>query len=315
MPAFVYFEIWTGDGSERALDAASLDAATQIAKNSSALSTAIGQITHVGDGLYCYEFDETEVDTPGFVAFVFSRAGYRPQLAWTSVEAIWSPGETDTTLLRFPFAIVNDDGELAEGAVASGAELQTSRHGAAFANAGGSLTEIDYGFYFYEGVAADAADEGPLAVKFEKAGFRTTFATFDVAASGGAGDPPAISIVSPTPGVAPGDPGGFPADFESAIHTPIVIEVSAAGGLALVVVVVRFKDETQIERCIYRRGAFRRGFAAASFEEIDGDILRLHVIPDSSWPASTANVLDDVSFDVDAVGGDTSALSDIGASS
>jgi hypothetical protein len=142
-----------------------------------------------------------------------------------------------------------------------------------------------------------------------------TLATSVPGEAGGGGDPPTISIVSPTPGVAAGDPGGFPADFDEAIRTPIVIEIDAPDGVALACVVVRFKDEIDKERVVYRRGAFRRGFAAQSFAEIDGDVLRLHCIPDTVWPASSANVLDDISFDVDSVGGDGSALSAIGASS
>lgn len=125
---------------------------------------------------------------------------------------------------------------------------------------------------------------------------------------------PTITIVSPTPGVVAGGVGGFPSDYDTAIRTPIVLDVTAPTGAALVVVVARYKNENSVERCIYRRGSFRRGFAAQSYAETIGAVLRLHVIPDGAWPS--ANVLDDVSFDVDAVGGIAgTVLSDIGASS
>lgn len=126
---------------------------------------------------------------------------------------------------------------------------------------------------------------------------------------------PTIAIVSPTPGVPAGDPGGFPDDFAAAITTPIVLDIDAPDGIALAVVVVRFRHEPTVERVVFRRGSFRRGFAVASWSEVIGDALRLHVIPDGAWPATSADVLNDVAFDVDAVGGNGTSLSAIGASS
>jgi hypothetical protein len=124
---------------------------------------------------------------------------------------------------------------------------------------------------------------------------------------------PTISVVSPTPSTVAGDPGGFPSDFETARTTPIVLDIDAPSGISLAVVTARYKGETTVERCVYRRGSFRRGFAAGSWSEVIGDVLRLHVVPDDGWPSS--NVLDDVSFDIDATGGGAAYLSNIGASS
>lgn len=130
--------------------------------------------------------------------------------------------------------------------------------------------------------------------------------------------PPTVAIVSPNPSVTAGDPGGFPND-NTAFTTPIVIEVNAPDGIQLAAIALRYKDETDIERVVYRRGAFRRGFSVASFLEHVGGVgtvWRFHCVPDGAWKASTTNVLNDLAFDVDVAGGNPSlSLSPIGASS
>lgn len=118
----IFFVIYVEDGSALASDGSAAlepeipDGATQVALNTSALVDAAGVFFHVGDGLYCYEFALAEVATQGFAAFVFSRTGFRPQLAWTNVGDVFGLGETDVTALRVPFAIYDDGGVLATGA-------------------------------------------------------------------------------------------------------------------------------------------------------------------------------------------------------
>lgn len=128
--------------------------------------------------------------------------------------------------------------------------------------------------------------------------------------------PPTVAIISPNPSIPAGDPGGFP-DDETAFTTPIVLEVVAPDGIQLAAIALRYKDELDIERVVYRRGAFRRGFAAASFlEVVSATVFRFHCIPNTAWRASSTNILDDIAFDVDVAGGDpTLSLSPIGASS
>lgn len=129
--------------------------------------------------------------------------------------------------------------------------------------------------------------------------------TFDVeiAAAGGDVDPPTIAIVSPTPGVAPGDPGGFPADFATARETEIVVEITDAAPLAYACVVATFAAGSTgaYEVVVYRRGAFRSGFAARSWEEAIAGGVRLHCLPDGSWPVGSAAELADVTFEIDAL--------------
>lgn len=125
---------------------------------------------------------------------------------------------------------------------------------------------------------------------------------------------PTVAIVSPTPNVAPGEPGGFPVDEAAARTTPIVIEVFAPDGIQLAAIVVRYRSELDAERTVYRRGAFRRGFATGSFREQTGPTTwRFHCIPDGSWREVGPQAM---VFDVDVAGGVPGiSLSPIGASS
>lgn len=121
----------------------------------------------------------------------------------------------------------------------------------------------------------------------------------DIVIPGGAGDatPPVITIVSPTPGVAPGAPGGFPADLESAKATPIVLQLTDAGaGLRYACIVARFHG-SGTEEVVYRRGTFRGGYAVGSSSSAIAGGLQLSVKRLGGWPGSSN--LDDVSFEVD----------------
>lgn len=65
------------------------------------------------------------------------------------------------------------------------------------------------------------------------------------APTGGPGDlvDPVVTAVSPTPGVNPGDPGGFSAVYDFATRTPVVLDViDTAPGLRLVLLTARFND-------------------------------------------------------------------------
>lgn len=127
--------------------------------------------------------------------------------------------------------------------------------------------------------------------------------TFNITIGGGDANAPTITIVSPTPGVPPGQPGGFPADWETARDTPIVVEIAdAAPGLAYACVVARFPGAPH-EIVVYRRGAFRAGFATRSWSESLGNTLRLHCLPDGWWPVAGPEELEDITFALDAIDG------------
>jgi hypothetical protein len=99
------------------------------------------------------------------------------------------------------------------------------------------------------------------------------------------------TVISPDVDEAPGSAGAFSADYATAKTTPIVMEFGA--GSAFEVVVGTYPDNSKSsgrsdEFVIYRDGAFRQGFAAASFTSTVGGLKRLHIIPDGGWPSSTA---------------------------
>lgn len=113
--------------------------------------------------------------------------------------------------------------------------------------------------------------------------------------------PPTIAIISPTPGVAPGDPGGFSADWETARNTPIVIRVTdAAPGNLYQCIVLKYAG-AQDETVVWRRGAFRGSFAARSLV-VTSTPLELSVLPDNGWISSDA--INDITWDVDAIDAD-----------
>jgi len=118
--------------------------------------------------------------------------------------------------------------------------------------------------------------------------------------NGGTFDPPVITVVSPTPGVAPGMPGGFPLDPVAAAATEIVLQVTDINpGLALVVVSASFLGNT-IAETVYRRGAFRGVYAASSYALPIAAGLELHCRRTGGWPAGTSTI-GDIEFDVDAI--------------
>ncbi len=118
---------------------------------------------------------------------------------------------------------------------------------------------------------------------------------------GGVGDttPPTITIVSPTPDVDPGDPGGFSLDWQTARFTPIVLDIQdATPGNRYQCLVARYPGALD-EITVYRRGAFRGSFVGLSTSSAVSHGIRLTILPINGWPSSDA--LNDVVFDVDAI--------------
>lgn len=108
---------------------------------------------------------------------------------------------------------------------------------------------------------------------------------------------PTITVVSPTPGVAAGQPGGFPADPDAAAIVPIVLDVVDPNpGNRLVVVVARYLA-TDAEEVVYRRGQFRGNYIAGSSQLAITSGVRLTCRRDGGWPGSPT-------FEIDAVDAD-----------
>jgi hypothetical protein len=127
------------------------------------------------------------------------------------------------------------------------------------------------------------------------------------ATGGGGADPPdtvppTITIISPTPGVAPGAPGGFSADWQIARMTPVVARVAdLAPGNRYQAIVLRYAG-TVDEITVYRRGAFRGGFVGPStVTAINATTLEFSFRPATGWPPLAASVT--FSLELDALDG------------
>lgn len=212
-------------------------------------------------------------------------------------------GETDALKRRIgPLSAVDEDGEdLNDG---DGIVVEVIINGGTLTEAAGELVFGDDGYPYYVADPSELTERGWIAVVISGACEEFCLRQDVVAAA------PAITVVSPTPGVAPGQPGGLPADWSSARFTPVVLDIDG-DGLAFACVVARYPDDNA-ERVVYRRGLIRAGFTAESdVEQVTATKLRLTVLPDEGWPSLRA--LTAIEFDVDAIAG--GELSDEAASS
>lgn len=105
-------------------------------------------------------------------------------------------------------------------------------------------------------------------------------------AGGGSSDttPPTIEIISPTPGVAPGEPGGFPRRMADAKVTPIVCEITDLTS-PISVLVLSVAIGTGDLEVAYRDGIFVGDFVKNSFREDIADGYRFTLLPDDGWPS------------------------------
>jgi hypothetical protein len=125
--------------------------------------------------------------------------------------------------------------------------------------------------------------------------------------SGGGTDgiPPTVSVVSPTPGVAPGAPGGFPRTISAARNTPIILDVTDVDGVDYFVVTAKFygltAEESITEEVVYRRGLFRGPYIKLSNANPIVNGTRLSVRRDGGWPAKLDGTIPHIQFFVDAL--------------
>jgi hypothetical protein len=94
---------------------------------------------------------------------------------------------------------------------------------------------------------------------------------------------PVISNMTPTPGVDPGDPGGFPASYAEAKWTPIEFDLTdVTPGLATFTVWCQFPGDDDV--ILVHDGANYRGrFAARSEINAIANGYHLSVLPSSGW--------------------------------
>lgn len=181
--------------------------------------------------------------------------------------------------------------------------------------AGGTITHVSGDLWCYDPTDDETAadlERGTIAVIATCTGFRTVVARVPFGETGGGDvDEPTITVISPTPGVAPGDAGGFPSDLSAARDTPIVLDVGdLAPGLVYFAIIARFyinaESEHPVEEVVYRRGQFRgqyvEGSSTVARVEING--LRMTIKRADGWPIDvTTKGKPFVVFAVDAVDG------------
>lgn len=116
--------------------------------------------------------------------------------------------------------------------------------------------------------------------------------------------PPVITFVSPTPGVAPGAAGGFPADPTAAKNTPIVIALEDTDpGLQYVCVSIAYTNELgeTIEETVYRRANFRGKYVKGSTAVMVGDALQLSIKREGGWLELIKGSSTGITFSADAI--------------
>jgi hypothetical protein len=149
----------------------------QLSKNGAAFASFAGSVTEVGNGFYYYQCTAGEVDTPGFLALKVVESGVRTLMI---VETINAEDFYDT--FRVPFYLVDSlTGLTPQTSVSiTGAELQVSENGAAFASFAGSITEVGSGLYYYTPHANEISPtDGFFTIKVVKTGVRTLITSQD----------------------------------------------------------------------------------------------------------------------------------------
>lgn len=169
----VYFVVRDDNGDLVADAATGAPAGTiKTSSNGTALTNAAGTFAAVGGGLHYYEATEAEAAIPGFLWVMFTKTGCQRADPWTTVGTIFGFEEEDTTLLRLPILIFDENGDPTTESVEINnmVEYDTtlihkSTNGGAFSLANGSIVEVGSGLHYYQGVVADAATLGFIAIK------------------------------------------------------------------------------------------------------------------------------------------------------
>lgn len=316
---YVYFMVYDSDGEPVADATGSFTLAElKVSRNGAAAIQAPGTLHAVGGGLHYYAATPADAAVPGFLwVRLDADNGGNPRFGegGTTIGQTFKLGETDTTMLRNAFTMYDSNGALVSGVQSDGGlSVLKYLNGAAAGAASGSLAAVTglSGLYYYQGTVAEASVEGALALKISSGISRTQIVVIPVATESGNvnPDPPVVVVVSPTPGAAPGTPGGFPASRKAAEVTPVVLRIyDVIPGIRLAVITVTVPRVVSgatymVEEVVYRNGQFRGIHVANSTQRtftqsIDGEdvtVVELSVRRAGGWPEVTS-----LKFSVDVV--------------
>lgn len=268
-----------------------------------------GSIGEIGDGYYYYEATLSDASVGPWIAIKIGGVCQEFELREDVASQIGGilAGTTDSELLQIgPLPFFDSTGaELGSGDVGS-VTTEISINGSAWDAATGALTLTDDGYLYYVANPLDVVEPGWIAVKItgpcQEIVFREDVVSFAISNS----VPPEVVVVSPTPGVAPGDPGGFPKNYDLAKNTPIVLEITDLfPGVQYLVVIARFymtsESPNPVEEVVFRRGQFRGLYIKYSYLESIGDGVRLHTRRYGGWPTNSDGVMGHILFAVDAL--------------
>lgn len=266
----------------------------KVSVDGGALTAAAGTTGTIGSGAYYYETAPADIAGTQLVLHVKDAASLAYSFTLRLPLQYDFPAGATGAVCHLPVFLVDASNAPVTAANPTGAELQVSIDGAAWANALGTWVELADGEYYYDPHASEIAADGLLMLRVAATGAVVyVYGAF----IGGDGAVPTVDVVSPDADEAPGDPGAFPTDYATAIRTPIVIDLGDDAALAYAAVFHTQPDGSR--KCVYRRGEFQIGYRNGSSQSTVGDSIRLRVLPDELWSAGEVELLPDL---VDAAG-------------
>lgn len=163
----VPFPLYDTNGDEYT-GTAPTGAEVQISISGAAWQQASGTVTKLRDGDFYYEATQGETIGRGFRLLRLAKAG----IDTTVVD--WYVGERrvndpDAIARRIPIYLEDTNGDAVAGLTLSGAEIEVSAAGSAFAAGAGTAEAIGLGAYYYQPAASEYATRGALLMNVNDA--------------------------------------------------------------------------------------------------------------------------------------------------
>lgn len=242
-----------------------------------------------GPGIYVYTATQAETDTDHFVSISVNVPGVVPV---STFKRIGGPTiAVGAVHRRHPVFLV------VAGAAYEGGDINqiaAMYDGAASESRDWDWDEVGDGHYWFEMDSDAVTQERVITFVFGVDAVEGTFSAHWVAnlqvgggGGGGAVGELNVQVISPTPGVEAGDPGGFPKNSHAADNTPVIVQISgetsSLSRRSYLIVQVQggweavYWGENFVEP--YISGSTQR-----SFTDADLTILELSIRRDAGWP-------------------------------